>query len=314
MRNENDTVLGANSDIINSNENMDSLDHSYSQEVHNNQKQIQNALKGLICPNCGAVNESEATYCASCGSTLSSSLCPYCGFEIDADVDFCESCHHYIKSGICSFCGSHMSENDAYCQECGAPRGGIVCPVCHTLNEFSFCKKCGTPLTEDAKAAEDLLKKDKNFIELLKISEEYIDLDNCIPYITEEDRQREKSNAEFRKRVLSLLQEDDGNANPHILPKVSKRMDEEEFKQLKDYKSMQIAILLEKFQVPQMLSSAKARNYAMATKPVGLRLGWICNYKNALHTSPCGCGKPQLGGKWVLLNGKNENVLIEDIK
>lgn len=314
MRNDSDTILGADSEMTNRNGNMDSLDHSTSQEVHNSQEQIPYVAKGLVCPNCGAMNESEATYCSSCGSTLGSSLCPHCGAEIDADADYCESCHHYIKSDVCSFCGSHMSENDAYCQECGSPRGGIVCPVCHTLNEFSFCKKCGTPLTEEAKSAEESLQKDRNYVELLKVAEEYSDLDNCIPYATEEDKHREMVNVEFRKRVLSLLQEDEGNANPQIMPKVSKRMDAEELKQLKDYKSMQISMILEKFQVPPMPSSAKARNYAMATKPVGLRLGWVCNYKNALHASPCGCAKPQLGGKWVLLNGKNENMITDDTK
>jgi hypothetical protein len=64
---------------------------------------------------------------------------------------------------------------------------------------------------------------------------------------------------------------------------------------------------------PPMPSPAKVRNFAMAQKPVGVRLGWQCNYKHALHSSPCGCAKPQLGGKWVIL-GHNSNQVIKDDK
>lgn len=313
MRMDSDNDLGADHEITTNNGNMEGQNRSYDQEMQNMQEQVPQFARQIACPNCGAMNEPEATYCASCGSTLSSYLCPHCGAEIDADADYCESCHHYIKANVCSFCGSHMSENDAYCQECGSPRGGIICPTCHTLNEFSFCKKCGTPLTESAKMAVASMKENKNYVELLKMAEEYTDLNNCIPYTTEEDKRREQQNVEFRKRVLTLLQEDEGIDNPQIAPKVSKGMGAEELKQLKEYKSMQIAMLLEKFQVPRMQSSAKARNFAMAVKPVGLRLGWVCNYKNALHSSPCRCAKPQLGGKWVLLNGKKDNIVNEDI-
>ena len=56
---------------------------------------------------------------------------------------------------------------------------------------------------------------------------------------------------------------------------------------------------------------AKVRNYAMACKPQGVRLAWECNFKHALHSSPCGCAKPQLGGKWIIL-GKNSRKEIKD--
>ena len=272
------------------------------------QLQMPHQATGAICHNCGAMNDNDATFCASCGSLLGVVYCPHCATEIDSDSDYCETCHHYIAPDVCSFCGSHLLENDAYCPDCGSPRGGIVCPVCHTLNEFSFCKKCGTPLTEEARVSLKAIKADKTYIELEKIAEEYSELDSRLPYNDKEDKAREQICNDLRKRVLTLLAEEDGNFDPQISPKASKRIDIDELKQLKEFKQMQISMLLEKLQMPPMPSSAKARNYAMATKPAGLRLGWICNYKNALHSGPCACAKPQLGGKWIVLSGKNEKT------
>ena len=50
----------------------------------------------------------------------------------------------------------------------------------------------------------------------------------------------------------------------------------------------------------------------MATKPAGIRLAWICNYKNAMHSSPCGCAKPHLGGKWIILDKNNIGKIKDD--
>ena len=95
------------------------------------------AAQGVQCPYCGTVNEPEAMFCASCGKPIGVTSCPNCGAEIDPDADFCEVCHHYIRKDICSFCGAHLTGKEAFCPECGNPRGGIVCPTCHTLNDFS---------------------------------------------------------------------------------------------------------------------------------------------------------------------------------
>ena len=113
------------------------------------QMRMQSAI-GVKCPHCGTINDSEAIYCASCGQPIGKTSCPNCGAELDPDADFCESCRRYIRQDVCSFCGARLSGSNAFCPECGSPRGGIVCPVCHTLNDFSFCKQCGTPLTDDA--------------------------------------------------------------------------------------------------------------------------------------------------------------------
>ena len=36
------------------------------------------------------------------------------------------------------------------------------------------------------------------------------------------------------------------------------------------------------------------------------------NYKNAMHSSPCGCAKPHLGGKWIILDKNNIGKIKDD--
>ena len=87
----------------------------------------------------------------------------------------------------------------------------------------------------------------------------------------------------------------------------------EELEEQKAVKVKMLSAILDKLAVPPSASPVKARNFAMACKPVGVRLAWVCNFKHAMHSSPCGCAKPHLGGKWVVL-GKNSSAEIKDDK
>lgn len=270
-------------------------------------------LKGVACPKCGTINDEEARYCASCGELLRKGSCPNCGSELDADADFCEFCHHYVRPDICSFCGAHFHETDPYCPECGSPRGGIVCPTCHTLNDFAFCKQCGQPLTEEARQTVEQLRMTPEFQELTHLAREYNELQMQLPYSSDSDMLNDERSLQLRERVLRLLAEDAGIAEPDIpqtrKPRVKKELLDAQKKKTLDL----LSALLDKMALPAAPSPAKVRNYAMAQKPVGVRLAWKCNYKNALHSSPCGCAKPQLGGKWVVL-GHSSNQEIKDDK
>jgi ribosomal protein L40E len=277
------------------------------------QLQQQQMAGGKICPFCGATNDAEALFCAQCGQPISKTACPHCGAEIDPDADFCEVCHHYIKKDVCSFCGAHLSGNEAYCPECGSPRGGLVCPTCHSLNDFAFCKKCGTALTEEARQMVKQLQRNPDYQELMDIVQDFAKLENALPYNSERDIVREQQNIKLRERVLTLLAKDAGVEDPVIPRPESKRMTKEELEEQKTVKIQMLSAILDKLAVPAGPSPVKARNYAMASKPVGVRLGWVCNYKHAMHSSPCGCAKPQMGGKWVVL-GKNQNAEIKDDK
>ncbi|MCR4582853.1 MAG: zinc ribbon domain-containing protein [Prevotella sp.] len=276
------------------------------------QVQMQSAA-GVQCPHCGTINDPMAMFCASCGEPIGMTTCPNCGAAIDADADFCESCHHYIRKDICSFCGARLSGAEAFCPECGSPRGGIVCPTCHTLNDFSFCKQCGTALTEEARHLVAEIQKTPEYLEMQKVAEELQRLELVRPFTSEEEKKLEQANQQLRERVLKLLAEDRGVVNPVIEKKPTTRINKEELAVKKEHQMSKLTELLDKMALKPQPQPAKARNYAMACKPQGVRLAWECNYKHALHSSPCGCAKPQLGGKWLIL-GKNTKQEIKDDK
>lgn len=276
-------------------------------------QQLQQQAQGVPCPSCGTINDAEAMFCASCGKPLRMGSCPNCGSEIDPEADFCEVCHHYIKTDTCSFCGAYMMEGEIYCHECGNPRGGLVCPVCNTLNDFAFCKQCGTPLTEEAKSMMAELKMMPDYQQLTRVARELEDLGMEIPYASERDIVRDQMNEKLREKVLMLLAKDKGVANPIIPKHETKKMSQDDLRNRKAEKERILSEILERMAVPALPSPVKARNYAMAQRPAGVKLAWVCNWKHAMHSSPCGCAKPQLGGKWVIL-GKNSKDEITDDK
>lgn len=286
--------------------------NSQTEVIMQSQTQMQQA-SGVTCPNCGTLNDADSQYCLSCGSPLHGITCPNCGSEIDEDSDFCEICHHYIRRDVCSFCGANIGDSDGYCPECGSPRGGIVCPTCHTLNDFSYCKQCGQPLTEEARQLLMKVREMPEYKELSALAQEYSEMTMELPYETDRDRRRDEVSRQLRERVLKLLAEDLGEENPDIPAPRRQRVSRAELETRKKRKMEQLTELLNRMAIPQNPSPAKVRNYAMAQKPMGVRLAWQCNYKQALHSSPCGCAKPQLGGKWVML-GHNTNQEIKDDK
>lgn len=282
-------------------------------EIQGEQQVQMNSANGVMCPKCGTVNEPEARYCASCGTLLQVGKCPNCGHQLDPDADFCESCHHYVRPDVCSFCGAPFNENDSFCPECGSPRGGIVCPTCHTLNDFAFCKQCGQPLTQDARQIMTQLRQQPNYRELVLVAREYNELQMQLPYSNEADMKHDQASMELRERVLKLLAQDEGVETPVITKPKLQRVSKKELDAKKEEKLREISRLLDQMAIPPTFSPAKVRNFAMAQKPAGVKLAWKCNYKNALHSSPCGCAKPQLGGKWVIL-GHQSNQEIKDDK
>jgi hypothetical protein len=257
---------------------------------------------------------SVQTQAASQSKEVSSAgKCPSCGSPLDADADFCEVCHRYVRPDVCSFCGTHFSPEDAFCPECGSPRGGIVCPTCHTMNDFAFCKQCGMPLTDDARLLMSRVRQMPEYQEMVQLAKEYDALSLENPIVSERDATRERQAMQFREHVLKLLAQDEGVANPVIPPVVSKRRPKEEVQKEKDEKLARLTELLNKMEIPPHASPAHVRNYAMAQKPSGVRLAWVCNWKHAMHSSPCGCAKPQMGGKWVVL-GRGSKQEIKDDK
>lgn len=271
------------------------------------------AAQGVPCPYCGTINDPEAVFCASCGRQIGKMACPNCGAELDADADFCETCRRYVRKDVCSFCGAHLDGNEAFCPECGSPRGGIVCPVCHTMNDFAFCKQCGTPLTDDAMMLMEQVREMPEYIEMKKMADELQELDLMIPYSSEREKQQDDAKIKLRERVLTLLAQDRGTPNPIIPESENKRLSKEEYDEKKQKCLNKISELLDRLAQQPQLRPAQVRNYAMACRPQGVRLAWQCNYKHALHSSPCGCAKPQMGGKWVVLGANSRKDIKDDL-
>lgn len=246
-------------------------------------------------------------YQAQAAGHAAMTTCPNCGAQIDEDADFCEMCRTYVRHDVCSFCGAHLEPDNAFCPECGNPRGGIVCPQCNTLNDFAFCKQCGAPLTDEARTLVAQMHETAEFRQLQKVVNQLARTGNIIPVTTQEQMQAEQANKALRERVLRMLAEDAGVKDPVITDTPRQIRTQEEINKAKAELTDQIMHALEKMAVAPTASPAKARNYAMAAKPGGIRLAWMCNYKHAVHSSPCGCAKPQLGGKWIIL-GKGMNI------
>ena len=282
-----------------------------TEEPLSQQEMQMNSANGVQCPHCGTVNDPDALFCASCGQPIGMTTCPNCGAAVEPDADFCETCRHYIRTDICSFCGAHLTGHEAFCPECGSPRGGIMCPVCHTLNDFSFCKQCGTPLTDEAHQLMEKIRELPEYKEMQRLASEIQQLEMTLPYSNERDVLRDQKNIKLRERVLKLLAEDRGIANPVIPESQHKRMRKDEYDAKKQERLEQLAAILETMAQAPQPKPAQVRNYAMACKPQGVRLAWECNFKHALHSSPCGCAKPQMGGKWIIL-GKNTRKEIKD--
>lgn len=238
-------------------------------------------------------------------------VCPNCGAEMDSDADYCESCHCYISKDVCSFCGAHLDERAAFCPDCGNSREGIVCPVCHTINNFSFCKQCGAALTDEARRLQSELCKNPDYVEVKRLVADLVGLDRVLPYSSERDVVKDKFTEQLRQRVLKLLAEDCGEENPVIEKKPSRRMTTTELERRKAEAMARLQDALGRLEYKPIASPVKARNYVMASKPIGVRLAWVCNYKNAMHSSPCGCAKPHLGGRWVVL-GRGGSEQIKD--
>lgn len=289
----------------------DELTRDRAVETQSQQAMKMHSAQGVQCPHCGTINEPEAMFCASCGNPIGMATCPNCGADIEPDADFCETCRHYIRKDVCSFCGAHLSGHEAFCPECGSPRGGIVCPVCRTLNDFSFCKQCGTPLTDEAHQLMERIRETPEFKEMQRLASEIQKLEMTIPYSSEREVLRDQKNIKLRERVLTLLAQDRGIANPVIPESTNKRMSKEEYDAKKQERLSRLAEILEQMAQQPQPKPAQVRNYAMACKPSGVRLAWECNFKHALHSSPCGCAKPQMGGKWIIL-GKNSKKEIKD--
>lgn len=276
------------------------------------------------CPVCGKHNEQGAHYCEYCGAALTGKKCPSCGAWVYEDEDICEQCGIFLVKGKCSFCGGEMEEQDVYCAECGAPKGGIVCPECHIHTFFSFCPVCGKPLTGLAETLLQAASREPLFANMKKLSEELKVLQEtynsrrdftetgkpvCISGYLEK---KKKDNERLRERLLAVMQQG-GHTLVNREEKTKKEhCSDSEMEELIHRKEAELQQILDQMQTAPLESSALARNYSMARKPMGVVMGWKCNYKHFIHKGPQECACPQKGGKWVVGNEKTSEKTVNE--
>lgn len=261
----------------------------------------------------GGVADSSAQDKSSQQQMLAANVCPHCGAALDEGADYCETCHHYARHDVCSFCGTQLAPDEAFCHECGNPRKGITCPICHTVNEFAFCVQCGAPLTVEAQQLYEEVRQSPEYKALEEKIRQLDILNNEIPCRDDRDRAREEASERLRVTVLRLLATDEGRSTEGIEEQPRKLKSAGEMTVEKQQLLNALAGMLDKMALKPMSSPVKARNYAMAVKPAGVRMAWVCNYKHAMHSSPCGCAKPHLGGKWVILDKDSISQIKDDL-
>jgi membrane protease subunit (stomatin/prohibitin family) len=80
------------------------------------------AVQGVPCPKCGAVNQPTNKFCSSCGAQMAAATvkCAKCGSGMPETSKFCPECGTEAKgTRKCSSCGAEVSGSAKFCPECG---------------------------------------------------------------------------------------------------------------------------------------------------------------------------------------------------
>jgi hypothetical protein len=301
-------------------------------------KEVQKPQTGLVCPKCGAKNESTSLFCEECGSGLTSSKCPKCNAELLPGADICEKCGTYLNKTKCAYCAADIGENEEFCPECGNPVSGIKCPQCGEISQANFCVKCNTPLTDIAREELQKAMADPKYQEVVSLFEEIKQLQDENLNLNEDlseqldfdsnnqsqDQQKNNTDFDLNQSYLDyinqgLKEEPEKKLRPpSSIPKskpkpifdLSRRnkIKEEINKRSQEIenKRRQIQEKLDEMSNQSFPSPQTARTYFSARKPPIENLVWNCRFNNSIHPDPQNCGQPQHGGKWIIVEGDIE--------
>ena len=263
--------------------------------------------EGKECPNCHAINELEAKFCAECGYNFEGvKKCPKCGAKIiSPNADICEVCGEWLLKGKCKFCYADIEEGAVYCGECGNPVTGIICPQCGQLSYFDFCKHCNIPLTIEAQKMVKKIKnvtprEDEKFYSNQEarryfMAQKYLMISEKIEIVQEDKKNEllmmktyiEKVEKGKKKKtyipLFSEKQKENIKSIEKIVDKEIERQEEEKRKRQEEERRRQ--------------EEEKRKKEEEERRK---RKGWLCNAYNCLHPDgPCGCADPSQGGHWV---------------
>ena len=280
--------------------------------------------EGKECPNCSAVNELEARFCAECGYPFAGGKnCPNCGAKIiSPNADICEVCGEWLLKGKCKFCYADIEEGATYCAECGNPVSGIICPQCGQLSYFDFCKNCNIPLTAEAQNTVERVKnapprEDEKFSSNQEarryfMAQKYL-LINEQAEIVQDDKKNEllmmkayleKVEKGKKKKIYTPLfsekQKESIKSIEKIVYKEIERQEEERRRKEEERRRKEEEERKRREEEERKRKEEEERRRKEEEERRKLFKGWLCNAYNCLHPDgPCGCADPSQGGHWV---------------
>ena len=214
-------------------------------------------------------------------------VCPHCKTINEPDALFCEECGTALgHSKLCPHCSQPLDLLADFCEHCKS----YVCP--------QRCSFCGASIAEtDAFCPECGASREGVICPACQTRNPFSYCRVCgIPLTEEAIHQSKLAHEEPMWKQMEEL-----STELEILNKIIPARIAAKRKELQD--------LLDAIAVQPQENPVLTRNFVMARKPVSNRIGWKCNFKQVVHSSPCGCACPQLGGKWVVLGNDTK---VED--
>lgn len=293
------------------------------QEAVVKQKEKSIEEKGALCPGCGKGLSISDIFCPECGKQLKKmSTCSFCGAAVEPGWEICGHCGHNLRAECCSFCGAASGSNGAFCSVCGNPKGGIICPDCHTVNFRNFCRKCNTPLNDMAQEALQQIQQKPELKKALSVAQELEKLEEIISQFNEAEsgendiHELSEESREFVNQYKELLgafrghSPEERTAGKDIsVPKQRKKFTlnisgkEEAIAQYNAKLEEMKQTLSSLFPNPEMTPQMQ-RDYYTAIKveiisKVKVKVGWKCNAYGCVHNQPNDCAEPFMGGTWI---------------
>lgn len=253
-------------------------------------------------------------------------ICPHCEKSVEPGFAICPHCGRSLIPDKCSFCGAPMKPGAKFCSKCGQNRNGVVCPQCHTLNARNFCRKCNFPLTPNGQLALEAAKSDPRFKAVQAYAEELAELHERIVELrhggpSAKPQELSEADKALLDEYAQLLQAiGSGSLQPKASRKKSKPAEApqpeyadttvslDEIMEAYRQKAEEMNRALAEMVPPVDFTPEQQRDYFAARKIASVKTQydmsdysptmWKCNFCGALHHTPSGCARPELGGTW----------------